>query len=464
MAFIMPTGSCWNAPDWAESIRFLKQPRIIMTEVNTQNLSQPQRERVYRRNFFLFLLDGIFFLVAMGILGPSTLIPDFIRRLTSSEILIGLSSSLFDVGWTLPQLFIARYIVQFERKKWWFAGPSIPVRFVMLIFAGFVLLLGKDQPEAILVAFLICYGIAAVGDGIVGVPWADLTGTSLDSRWRARMFGLMSASAGVIMLGVSPLIGVVLSDKGPAFPNNYALIFGAAGVLFVLSILPILFIYELPGGKAVEKLPTLGEFLPSLGRVLRTDVPFRAILITRMLTSLFAMASPFYIGFATVQLGLSSTVAVPTLLAMQTIGSISGALVYTWLGARNNLLYIRLALGGAAFLPISALLASLVGPLPLYLGFLMSGLALSNLFLSYQNWVITYASPDQRPTYAGLFNTVAAGISLLAPFIAGTIAQYIGYEALFVVALVMVLSALFVTLRYVRNPRVETVRAMAAAD
>ena len=400
----------------------------------------------------------------MSLIGATTVIPDFVRRLTSSEILIGLSSTLFEIGWTLPQLFIARYIVRFERKKWWFAGPNIPIQFIILIFAVVTVLLGKDRPGAILVAFFIAYGLAGLGDGIVGVPWADLIGTSLDNRWRARMFGLMSAISGVIMLIIASLIGLILSDAGPGFPNNYALLFGAAGLLFAISILPPLFLRELPGGKRVEKIPALSEFLPSLGRVLRTDGPFRAIVITRMLTSLFAMASPFYIGFATVQLKLSSNVAVPTLLAMQTIGSVTGALIYTWLGARNNLLYIRLALIGGALLPISALLATVVGPLPLYVGFLMSGLSLSNLFLSYQNWVVSYANPDQRPIYAGLFNTVAAVVSLIAPFIAGSIAQNIGYEALFVVAIAMAFAALFVTLRYVNNPRAEAVREVALAD
>jgi MFS family permease len=370
-------------------------------------------------------------------------------------VLIGLSSSLFDVGWTLPQLFIARYIVRYEHKKWWFVGPNIPVRFMVLSFAAITVMLGKNRLEAILFAFLIFYGIAALGDGIVGVPWAVLAGTSLDSRWRARMFGLTAASTGVIMLGASLLIGIVLSRAGPAFPNNYALIFGAAGVLFVLSILPGLFIHELPGGKVVEKISSLGEFLPGLGHVLRTDLAFRAMIIARMLTSLFTMASPFYIGFATVQLGLSSTVAVPTLLVMQTIGGVSGALVYTWLGARRNLLYIRLVLGLAALLPISALLATIIGPLPLYLGFLVSGLTAGNIFMGFQNWVITYATPDQRPIYSGLFNTVSAVISLIAPFIAGTIAQQIGYEALFVVALAMGLGAFFVTLRYIHAPHIE---------
>lgn len=415
------------------------------------------KEPVYRRNFVYFLLDSILFSLSMAIIGPTTVIPDFIRQLTDSEIVIGLSSTMFDVGWTLPQLFIARYIVRFQWKKWWFVGPNIPVRFMLIVFAIVAVVLGKDRPEAILIAFLVCYGIAAVGDGIVGVPWAVLTGSSLDSRWRARMFGLTSASVGLIMLGVAPLIGLILSSSGPGFPNNYAIIFGAAGVIFASSILPGVFIHELPAGKVAEKILSMREFLPSIGRVLRTDGPFRAMIITRVLTGLFAMASPFYIGFATVQLGLSNTVAVPTLLAMQTIGGIGGALVYTWLGARSNLLFIRLALACAAILPISALLATSLGPLPLYIGFVVSGLTVGNIYLSYTNWVVTYATPDQRPIYAGLFNTLVAVFSLIAPLIGGTIAQQVGYEALFVVALVMVLAALFVTLRYIREPRREDV-------
>ncbi len=435
-----------------------------MTELGAETLTAPQREQVYRRNFLYFLTDGILFGVAMSIIGPTTLIPDFIRHLTNSEILIGLSSSIFDVGFTLPQLFIARYIVRSAHKKWWFIGPNIPVRFMMVIFGIVTVLLGKDRPTLILIAFLICYGIAAFGDGLVGVPWADLIGTSMDNKWRARMFGGMSAGAGIIMLCVAPVLGIILSDSGPGFPNNYALLFGFAGVLFAISILPGLFIRELPGGKAVEKIPSLGEFLPGLGHVLRTDGPFRAIIITRLLTVLFMMAGPFYIGFATVQLKLSSTVAVPTLLAMQTIGNVTGAVVYSWLGARNNLLYIRLALASAAILPITALLAAAVGPLPLYIGFFVSGVALSNLSFSYQNWVITYATPDQRPTYAGLFNTLSALISLASPFIAGTIAQSLGYEVLFVVAIVMVFCALFVAIRYVSSPHIVPAPSIVPAD
>jgi MFS family permease len=401
-------------------------------------------------------------MVAISIIGPTTFIPDFIRRLTNSEVLIGLSSNLFGIGWTLPQLLIARYIVRSERVKWWFVGPNIPVRLVMLLFAVLTVTFGRDKPGAILLAFFICYSIAAVGGGVVSVPWAMLSGTSLDNRWRARMFGLQLVFAGVLMLGLLPLIGIILGSAGPAFPNNYALIFGIAGLIFALSTVPALFVRELPGSQVVDKIPSMAEFLPSLGKVLRIDKPFRAMIITRMLTSLFAMASPFYIGFATVQLGVSSTVAVPVLLAMQTVGGVCGAMLLTLLGAHRNVFHIRLALGCAACLPVSALLAAATGPLPLYIGFLVSGVAMGSVFMSYQNWIITYTTPDQRPLYTGLFNTLSTVITLLSPLIGGTIAQQVGYEELFVVALVMALGALYVAVRHLPDPdKARLNRAMA---
>jgi MFS family permease len=409
-------------------------------------LQVDSNEPVYRRNFFYFLIDGVLFMTALNLIGSTTVIPDFVRQLTDSEILIGLSANLFEIGFTLPQLFIARYLIQFEHKKWWFIGPNIPVRFIMLIFGLMVIFLGADYPQLVLAVFFVCYGIVALGDGLVGAPWADLIGTSLNSRWRARMFGIMSAITGIIMLGLAPLVRLILGESGPGFPQNYGLLFAGAGVLFAISIIPVIFVKELPGGKAVEKIPSLREFMPGLVVLLRDDKPFRWVTITRVLVSFFLMANPFYIGFATVQLGLSSTDAVPILLAMQTIGTIAGSLVYTWLGAKNNLLYIRLSLGIAALLPVGALLSLTVGPIPLYAGFLMSGMAISNLGLSYINWVITHASPDQRPIYAGLFNTIVAVTALISPVLGGTIAQYAGYETLFVIAFVMILSAMFAML------------------
>lgn len=401
-------------------------------------------EAVYRRNFVFFLLDGILFSVALGVIGATTVIPDFVRQLTDSEIIIGLSSSIFSIGYTLPQLFIARLIVNQERKKWWFILPNIPTRFVILLFAVLLWTQTDLGAEIVLIFFLFAYAVAALGDGLVGVPWADLTGSSLNEPWRARFYGLMSAGSGIIMLAVTPLIALILSDQGPAFPQNYAVIFAISGFLFVISILPVIFVQELTDSKPTQSPPAFREYMGKLLQLMKEDVAYRRIIASQALTSLYLMAMPFYIGFSTTQLGISSQTAVPVLLAMQTMGNIAGALLYTWLGARNNTLYIRLALAGGALLPITALIASFVGPAPLYLGFLLSGTAISNLMFGYQNWIISHAPPKERPIYIGLSNTFIALVTLGTPILGGIIVQTVSYQLLFIVALMMVIATQFV--------------------
>ena len=412
-----------------------------------------EREPTYRRNFLIFLSDYAIFGVGLSLIGATTVIPDFVRKLTDSEIVIALSSQLFEMGWLLPQLLVARRLTNVANKKWWFVAPNIPVRTVILIFSGLIVVLGPDRRSAILVLFLIFYALAALGDGLVGVPWMDLVGTSLDDRRRARLFGFGSALTGVAVLGLAPVVRFVLDKSGPSFPNNYALLFAIAGVLFLVTIPPTLFIRELPGGgKPHEPMPSLREYLPELGHVLHHDMPFRAIIMARLLAALYMLAAPFYIGFATERLGISSGVAVSNLLVMQTFGSVGGALIFSWLGERRTLLFIRFAMVIGMMQPALALLSGLVGPAPLYVAFLAGGLVGGTLGISFLNWVIAYPSPEQRPIYSGLFNSVSAISVLAAPLIGGVLVQFAGYEVAFAAALVMMASALFVATRYGQEP------------
>jgi MFS family permease len=419
-----------------------------------------EHERTYRRNFVYMLLDFILFGVGMGLLSPTTVIPDFVRRLTDYEVLIALSSQLFEAAWLLPQLLVARRLVRVANKKWWFVGPNIAVRPLLFILAGVIVLAGPDRPGLILALFLALYTLAGLGDGLVGVPWLDLLGSSLSSGWRARLMGLGTAINGVAILALAPVVGIILGDSGPGFPNNYALLFATTGVLFILTIPPTLFIRELPGGQPQEVSPPLREYLPSLWRILRDDTAFRVLVIMRVLGSLFALALPFYIGFATERLGMPNDIAVSRLLLMQTLGSVAGSVLFSWMGNRRTLEYIRLMLAVGVMVPSLALLAGAVGTAPLYLTFLASGFSLSSLGFGFMNWVIIYATPDDRPVYTGLFNSVSAVSVLTVPLLGGTIVEILGYEAAFVVSLAAVVAELYVALRYLQAP--ERGRARAA--
>ena len=289
--------------------------------------------------------------------------------------------------------------------------------------------------------------LAALCGGVLGVAWADLAGNSLDNRWRARVLGVSAGITGVAMLGLTPLIGLALAQGG--FPRNYALVFGAAGVLSALSVPPLALVHELPPATAAAEAPAGAPAGLSLGLGRRRAPTGRCGPLSwlRVLMSLFMMAGPFYVGYATGPLRLDSAVAVPTLLAMQTAGSIAGALGYTWLGARSNLLALRLSMVGAMLLPAGALAAGRLGPWPLYLGFAVAGLASSSMMSGYLNWIVGYAPADRRSGYVALSNTVAGAMTLLAPLLAGTLVARLGYAPLFAVALTMAAAALLVATR-----------------
>jgi MFS family permease len=423
-----------------------------MAEVTTRltaesALTDGERDRIYRRNFVFFLADFVLFSLAFNLIGSTTVIPDFVRKLTGSEILIAFSSQMFEIFWLMPQLLVARWLIRVENKKMWFVIPNIPVRTLMIVFAGIILMVGPGHPGVLLGCFLMFYGLIAVGDGLVGVPWVDLIGSSLDERRRARLFGMGNALVGVTVLGVAPVIRFVLGDSGPDFPKNYALLFLLAGIGFLITVPAGVLIRELPGGRARESVPSIREYLPDLLRVLREDHPFRTMISARVLTTFFTMAGPFYIGFATERLDMSSQDAVPNLLIMQTLGSVGVALVFAHLGDRHILGFIRVAMLAGVLQPVMALLASVTGPAPLYLAFLLGGIVGGMLGFSFINWVIGYATPDQRPVHSGLFNSVSAVGLLTAPLIGGLLVQMLSYEAAFIGALLMMAAALAVVLR-----------------
>ena len=76
------------------------------------------------------------------------------------------------------------------------------------------------------------------------------------------------------------------------------------------------------------------------------------------------------------------------------------------------------------------------------------------------NIILEFCSPEDRPTYIGLTNTLLAPARTLAPILGGWLATWAGYRGMFLVALVAsILGGLMMTF-WVREPRRATV-AMA---
>ena len=89
-------------------------------------------EENYRWNFFWMTLDNMmFFFIFMG-LSPYTILPFYIGHFTESKILIGLIPTLFLIGTTLPQIFMANFLRNRRKRKKYLVITASLQRFAIL--------------------------------------------------------------------------------------------------------------------------------------------------------------------------------------------------------------------------------------------------------------------------------------------------------------------------------------------
>ena len=164
----------------------------------------------FRRNFFAFLADGASFRAAFTFVSPYSVLPAFVRQLTTSAPLIGLVGTIFNGGWLLPQLVTAHLVQDKPRKKpTMLAGLSGRVLFLVIALALWAGL--SRHPPAMLALFFLCLGLFSVSDGVLIVAWFDILARAIPLQRRGRMIGTAQVISGLAGAGVGDL-----GEAGPA--------------------------------------------------------------------------------------------------------------------------------------------------------------------------------------------------------------------------------------------------------
>ncbi len=408
-----------------------------------------------RRNLILLFGDYLLFGASFTLIGPSNVIPDFVSRLTDAKEIIGLSGSLYHFAWLLPQLLLAQLINRATRRKRIMALTVIPFRLSMLGMALIIGILSADNREGILVTFLSGYTFFAMTDGMISLIWADVLGSSIPVRWRGILFGAGQLAVAVSSLGVRELVRWLLGPSSPAFPHNYGLMFGIAATGFVLGGLCLTLTIEEPSDVPHQPGPTLTQYFPYLGNVLRSDRQFLHFAITRVFLDLAAVAVPFYVVFGVSELKLQNDILVSDTILISTAGNAVASILTGWLNGRYGSRAV-IRVGGliSVFHPLLAFLSVIFGQPALYGAFFLFGFMGAVTSPGYFDWLITHAPPDRRPIYAGLSNTITA-ISSLAPFLGGFILSVTSYSWLFGLSVVIGVGGLWLAMT-LSEPRQHT--------
>jgi MFS family permease len=401
----------------------------------------------YRWNFITFVVDYVFFSVALSFANPSSVLPAFVSQFTTSAPVIGLVSTVFNGCWLLPQLVAARAINDKPRKKpYLMIGMSGRITFWITALG---LWLGLAQrPNVMLTLFFVCLAVFTLSDSLASVAWFDMLARAIPLKRRGRLMGIAQMIGGVAGLGTGVAIALILDSPRFAFPANYALIFTLAGLAFIPSAIALALLRETGTAKIETNRKKWGQtswLTPAL-----RDATFRRLMASRMLVGMVAMATPFYVVHATDVLHLPRAFVGTFVAAQQVTGAVSGALLGPMSDRRGPGSAIRIGSAIAVAGPLLALVAHtadgglLIQAYPLV--YVALGVLGSTIMLGFYNYLLEIAPDDMRPSYVGLSNTLL-GVLTLAPTVGGWLLEATSYTVLFGVTTVLVFLGFLIALR-----------------
>jgi MFS family permease len=375
-------------------------------------------------------------------------LPLFVARLTDDPRAVGLIPMVWGLGYFVPQLFAAAYSQRRRYKLKIAIGLYSVQRLSLFATAALALVAARDDPQLVLIGFFIFFALATVTTGS-GLPFhQDVIARVLPVHVRGRLRGLAMTAAGVVGT-VGGFAAREIIEAYP-FPTGFAICFLIAGVLGTLSLVSIALIPE-PPAEVGNAPPTLARFLAAIPRIMRDDANFARFIGSRLAVSGGAAALPFIAVAAVGRFDLPESSA-GLLIAAYTAGSTLATGAWGWLadrfGHRLVLMLgsaaLALALGGAAVAP---------SPAVAYIALALAGAYQASYWVSSMMVVLEFGPSHLRPTYVGLASTAIAPVTVLAPFAAGLIAAWLGFQALFAIAFVPAVIGTAIVLLAVKDPR-----------
>ena len=384
--------------------------------------------RHLKHNMTVNLMDGAFFGFGAGFASFVTILPLFMRTMTSSPILIGLIPAIHAAGWQLPQIFTAGWITRRRQVTPLVIGLTSLERlpYLGLALAAFFLpRLGAQVTLVITFALLVWQGLGA---GFTANPWQTMIAKIIPGERRGTFFGMQGGLANLFASIGAIIAGLILGRVDSPWDFTWCF-------LICFGLLLISWVFMALTREPASQPPELDEeALPisaigQVGTILRKDHNFRWFLIARAISQLAIMGYAFYAiyavdhhGVTEVQIGLMTGV----LMGAQ----VAANFVMGWLGDRIG--HRNVMEFGLVAMAASALLAWWA-PAPgwFFLVFTLAALGNVALWTVALSMTLEYGSESERPTYIGMTNTLTAPANILAPFLGGWLANSFGYPATF---------------------------------
>lgn len=389
---------------------------------------------LHQRDVGLGVVHGVLLAGADTLLDPSLVLVTLVSFWTRAPLLLGLVAPLAQAGCFLPQLWVSGWLQSQPTSLGLFRAMAV-VRTVCLLALALMTLTAQD-------GLFWFYGLlmaSQLAAGFSGLSFMNVVGKVVPDGQRGLFFAWRLALGGVLAIGVSLWVKQLLGPASPVdFPANFALMFLAAALLGAVGMGAFAIVHEPAGATLAPRAHVRAQVRQAL-RFVRSDARYRDYLGLRLALVAAAMATPFFIVYATGQF-LVSGAAVGTFLAVNVTASLLAYIVWGQLSTQsgNEMVLQWSALLGVLVLGLVLLApppSSLTGATFLFtLIFILVGVRDAGINVSVGALLLDLAPATWRPLYVGFTNTVV-GIALLLSMVGGLLVALAGFQYLFVLAL-----------------------------
>jgi len=400
-------------------------------------------------NFAVNVVDITFIMFGLNLVSRATVMPLLVSRLTSSKIAIGLIPAIYSLGYYLPQLLTANFAERLPLKKpFVMLLGGLGERFPYLLIGLAVWWLAGPSPVVALAALFLLLATSAASNGVATPAWFDMIAKVIPVDRRGLWSGVGHSLGALLGIAGAALAGRILAES--SFPRNFGLCFILAFVAMAISWVGLALNRE-PESPTLKPRTGLGRYLRQLPAILRRDSNYVRFLIGRSVANLGGMAAGFFVVYGDERFALGGR-EVGSLTAVLVGAQAAMNLLWGTVGDRSG---HKAVLCGAAFSMALAATVARIAASPAWLlaTFALLGISMAGDSVSGMNIILEFCIPEDRPTYIALTNSLLAPVTALGPLLGGWLAGGVGYEGMFVAALLVAALGGTLLALGVREPR-----------
>ncbi|MFN3231194.1 MAG: MFS transporter [Alphaproteobacteria bacterium] len=399
-----------------------------------------------KRNYLSLLAHGVFGMTGFRLLNAPTFLPAYIFLLSESNLVVGLIVAAQHVGSALAALPGGNLIAHRKRVLPLFliVGGMMRIQILGIALAG--LLLPEAWALKATALFLLLFGMFS---GMQGVSFNFTVSKLVPVRVRGRLMGFRNFMAGFVSAAIAYLGGTYFIDNN-IWGNGYATTFLMAFVLTAIGLLCLLWMRE-PEPPSVQAPAKLASRLKGVPDLIRKSPGFARYVGAVSLATLSMAAVPFYILYAGEKTELTGREIGLLTVAFMLVQTLSTPLWgYLADHAGNKLVFVSAIAVWAASL---ILMLSVDADWVLYAVFSGVGVGLGGFMIGSQNILLEFGDRHALPMLIAAASTATSLTAATGPILAGLFVSAFPYETLFVIAIGMKITAVIITLFFVREPR-----------